>query len=377
MPRRGENIYKRKDGRYEGRYIKGRQLNGKICFGYIYGHSYTEVKTKLIKFKSIENPKKIIYSKTRDTYTLSEFLDYWLEKVIKDTVKYSTYIRYYERIHGYIIPVIGTMKISKITSDTVRAFTESLTDKKLAPSTVRGIVKLLSSVMKTAYEMEIISVNPCNNIKLPDNETKEVKALTASEQIAIENAAVNHSMMAELYIFISLYTGLRIGEICALKWSNIDFISGTLYVQSTVQRIKDLNENKSSKTMILEGKPKSRHSTRYVPLSAQIVEKLKEYKGKTEDNCYILSGSEKIIEPRRVRYDFKKILKKAKLDSISFHTLRHTYATRCMERNFDIKTLSELLGHSDASTTLKIYTHCVSEHKKLLSERIQILSHIS
>lgn len=377
MARRGENIYKRKDGRYEGRYFKGRNINGKILFGYIYGRTYTEVKQRLIKLKN-SNPKLNVLNDKSELYeTVYDYMTYWLKEYAEKNVKESTYIRYYERIHGYIIPAIGNLKLSKVSQEVVKSFIDNLKNRKLSVSTIKGVYTLLNSSMKKAVLMQLISSNPCENIKMPSMEKKELNVLNRSEQIAIEIAASGHSKMAEIYTIVSLYTGLRIGEICALKWQDIDLYAGTLFVRSTLQRIKNIDSEIDSKTIIIEGTPKSENSYRNIPISLDIVKKLKNYKAITNNpnnKCYVLSGNLKPIEPRTLRYDFKRYLKSNNIPDISFHTLRHTYATRCIEYNFDIKTLSELMGHSNVSTTLKVYTHSVTEHKRDLSERIRILS---
>ena len=370
MAKRGENIYKRKDGRYEGRYIKGRKVDGKPIFGYIYAYTYSEVKTRLVQVKAAANNDKSI--RIIGKGTLSDFLYYWLENITKERVKESTYARYCERIYGYIIPALGDLTIYKISKAQIQNFVDGLSNKGLAPSTVVGITQVLCSSMKKASELNLTKTNPCLGIILPSVNIKEASALDRSEQIKIEQLAISAGTSLELGVFLSLYTGVRIGEVCALRWRDIDFFTETIAIRNTVQRIKNFG-NGEAKTMLLEDAPKSKRSLRRIPLPAEIADKLRHYSKGIPSDYYILSGSAKMMEPRTLRAQFHKITAKAGLP-IPFHTLRHTYATRCLEHNFDIQTLSELLGHANATITMRVYAHSVFEHKKLLTSRIQILS---
>ena len=211
-------------------------------------------------------------------------------------------------------------------------------------------------------------------------------------------------------MFLSLI--LRVGEVCALRWRDIDLSAGILTVRSSVQRIKNI-EDGAAKTILLESMPKSRSSLRHIPLPDDLIKKLRRVrneaigqglsggrKGLSGDNnglsggskglnkgkqdltgnskglsgdSYVLTGNSKPMEPRTLRARFKVIADKAGLN-VSFHALRHSYATRCLEYNFDIQTLSELLGHSNVSVTMKVYAHSVFDHKKQLTGRIRILS---
>jgi integrase len=372
MARRGENIYKRKDGRYEGRYIKGRSMEGKARFGYVYGYIYAEVKATLTLAKAAARqsaPVRII-----GKGSLADFLCFWLENVMYERVKTSTYAQYHERIYTHIVPMLGQIPVCRLTKEQAQAFVNGLSEKRLSHTTVRSIAGVLCSAMKKAVELRLASVNPCVDLSLPQGETKERRALDRSEQIRLERLLPLGGHKTELGVLIALYAGLRIGEICALRWRDIDLSSDTLTVRGTLQRVKNLGKQ-GPKTKIVEGTPKSKRSKRIIPLPAGLAEKLRSYRNDTPASCYILSGSEIPIEPHTFRKRFNRLSVQAGLD-VSFHTLRHTFATRCLEHNFDIQTVSELLGHATASVTIQVYAHSVFEHKRLLTSRVHILSEV-
>jgi integrase len=166
-----------------------------------------------------------------------------------------------------------------------------------------------------------------------------------------------------------MFTGLRIGEICALKWSDVDLENGILHISKTAMRIQTPTEK--SKTAVKITAPKTANSIRDIPLPNFLVKKLSAVM--KSDDCYVLSGNSHLVEPRCLSYRFKSILKKANLPSIKFHALRHTFATNCLQKNFDIKTLSEILGHSSVDTTMRIYVHTSLERKRECMDLIRPL----
>jgi integrase len=171
---------------------------------------------------------------------------------------------------------------------------------------------------------------------------------------------LNHSQNAtSIGIRLAIYTGVRIGELCALQWKDIDFERGVLKVTKTVQRISHLTDKRKSAVMITA--PKSDTSVREIPLPVFVLDELRRIRG--FDNAYIVSGSEKIIEPRCFTNRYKSVLKKAGVPSKKFHSLRHTFATNALQQGFDVKTLSEILGHSGANVTMRVYLHTSMERK--------------
>lgn len=171
---------------------------------------------------------------------------------------------------------------------------------------------------------------------------------------------------------IALYGGLRIGEVCALQWGDFNYTAGTVRISKTLIRIKDLTRDSLKKTKVIIDKPKTEHSNRIIPLPSFLMEFMRqEAKG---ENCYVLTGTAEYVEPRLCLKQYKQVLEQAGLPSFTFHALRHTFATRCVENGFEIKALSEILGHSNVSTTLQRYVHPSIECKREQMERLEKLS---
>jgi len=189
--------------------------------------------------------------------------------------------------------------------------------------------------------------------------------LTAAERKRLENYLIHNQNKTNIAVLLCLFTGLRVGELCGLKWEDIDFDNAVLYVKRTVQRV-----SKNGKSPVIIGTPKSKSSVRAVPIPAFVLDILRSYRNC--DDFYIITGKSKPTEPRTMQNRFKSILKNCDIRSINFHILRHTYATICIENGFDPKTLSELLGHADASITLNRYVHSSMQMKKNYVSRLQL-----
>lgn len=360
MAKRGENIYKRKDGRWEGRYIKGRRPGGKLIYGSVYARKHSECRKKLVqaKAKYMHTGKPL---QMCGTGIVSDFLNYWLYGIIQSHVKASTFSNYASILDKWIIPLMGDKKLCNIGREDVQFFISTLSERGLSAGTVRNIYRVLYSAMKKAIEYDYIYVNPCEGAQLPKIEKKEARLLTLQEQKLLEQTAKRDKN--GFSILLAIYTGLRIGEICALKWSDVDLENGVIYVSQTLQRIKCYNPDAKTSTMLITGSAKSSHSARMIPLPVNILRLFKEYKKRNTDE-YVFTYHKHPLEPRVLQYRFKALLKKAGLKDINFHALRHTFATRCMELCFDIKTLSEILGHGSAKITLDRYGHSQIEHKR-------------
>lgn len=338
MARRGENVYKRKDGRYEGRYIKRYDLNGKAVYGYVYARSYTEIKDKLAKCKVDKKPK------TNGSGTLlSEWLIIWIES--ENGIKESTRQLYKRHINNHIIPKLGKVQLKKLNSDIIQNFVNSLC---LASSTIKLIFCILESSLACAEEKGFIT-NVWSKVKLPSNSKSKVTILTPPEQRRLEDAL---SEKNDIGILICLYTGLRIGELCALRWQDIDFVNALIHVNGTQSRID--GELKITS-------PKSKASKRTIPIPDCLLQNLKNHKNNSE---FILSNGTKAVDVRTYRRRFKALLKEAGLPDIKFHAIRHTFASRALEVGMDYKTLSEILGHASVSITMDLYVHALDEHKK-------------
>lgn len=360
MARRGENIYKRKDGRWEGRY-KQECTSGKVKYRSVYARSYQEVKSKLILLKGCSS--KYVSS---GRVTVKELFNDWLNTV-KLKVKESTYANYKMKIKKHILPVFGDTAYDKLSASMLHKFIQEKIQDGLSPKYVSDIIVVFKSMSKFAAK-EYGYHNPLNNVILPKSQKKEMEMFSDSQQNLLCRFLLNNLDNTKLCILLSFYTGIRIGEVCALKWSDIDWEKSILNVRRTVQRISSKSEKGATKLLL--DSPKSANSMRSIPIPTFLLKLLNKIAG--ESTAYILSGTEKIIEPRTMQYRFQSILKKAQLPSIRFHSLRHMFATNCIALEFDVKTLSEILGHSSVQTTLNLYVHSSMDRKRECMNRLTI-----
>ncbi|MBR2209508.1 MAG: site-specific integrase [Synergistaceae bacterium] len=359
MPRKGENIFKRKDGRWEGRYIKARDGN-KAVYGYVFGKSYLEVKQKKAEALSRIDHDKIQVKKQiqAKSLTFENIARQWLEE-LKPIRKKSTIVKYMGQLKNYIIPAFGNYKLNEISNENIISFsrkllTEEQQGRKLAPKTVSDILSRMKSIRRFAllrgYEVSYIP----NVVEIPFRQ-RQIRILTIFEENKILRYLKNHFDLTALGILLSLFTGLRIGELCALKWSDFSFADKEFYVQRTMQRLHNLDDDTERKTTIEIGEPKSQSSIRKIPIPDELLNFLK---NAYVADAYVLSGlKNKFVEPRTMENRFKSVLKKCGVEKINFHALRHTFATRCVELGFDIKSLSEILGHANVNITLNRYVH--------------------
>lgn len=374
MPRKGENIYKRKDGRWEGRYIKGRNQKGKAIYGYLYAKSYREVKNKMKSVLPHQNESQMetTYINRSSSITFNTLISNWLE-TRRAHIKESTYIKYRNMIRSYIAPTIGALNVNELTIDCLNSFCLELLYKGgihnygLSPKTVSDLMSLIRTVFRYAHAKGIYM--PCSAKEIViKKEPHKFHILSRHEQERLCQYLCSHFSARNMGILLCLYTGLRIGEICALRWEDISFIENTLHVHQTMQRLQIENDNGRKTTVILTA-PKSKHSVRVIPLPEDIVSLLKNFF--SVKRGYILTGSSDIyVEPRTMQNHFKRVLKEAHIKDTNFHVLRHTFATRCVENGFDIKSLSEILGHASVNITMSQYVHPTLELKRQNMQRL-------
>lgn len=361
MARRGENIYKRKDGRWEGRYKCGYNERGKAKYRSVYGRSYAEVRSKLAPLKvSISAPHIAC------CLTVKELFDEWLSAV-KLRVKSSTYANYQMKVEKHILPAFSGFHYDSLTVQMLNSYIQSKIDSGLSAKYVSDIIivfKIMAKYIAKVYGFR----NILADVELPKSHRKEKVLLTNVQQMKLYKYLIKNQNPTALCILLSLYTGLRVGEVCGLMWGDIDLEKSIIIVKRTVQRINTGN----SGTSIIVNAPKSRSSQRSIPIPRFIMKLLRDSRSK--NNHYILSRSERIIEPRTLQRRFKTMLKKVDLPSVSYHSLRHAFATNCLQAGFDVKTLSEILGHSSVETTLNRYVHTSIERKiacmELLEKRV-------
>ena len=260
-----------------------------------------------------------------------------------------------------LVNLVNNMDYNKLNVNSLHQFIDEKIKSGLSKKYVSDIIIVFKSMSKYISRIHCCN-DPIKEVTLPKKENKQFDLLNDSQQQKLKSMTDNKN--TDLAVMLSYYTGLRIGEVCGLKWEDIDFNNNTLAVNRTVQRIYN-----GKSTEVIVGTPKSKSSVRIIPLPKVIVDTLKSYRN--DKSMYVLSGRERFIEPRTLQYRFKSFLKKANLPSINFHCLRHMFATNCVKLGFDVKTLSEILGHSSVEVTLNRYVHSSMERKKACMDMIK------
>lgn len=358
---KGENIFKRKDGRWEARYIKGHELSGKIKYGFCYGKTYKEAKEKVTKAKATVLAGNVA-ALTNSRKRLSFFCDEWLASC-KTKVKESTYVKYEAILRKHIKSKLGDCFSRAFSDALVEMFTEELLfGDELSPKTVKDILVVLRSILKFA-DKRYPGMVPRVDITYPKDTAKEMRVMSKEEQARLVSYLLNDMDPCKFGVLLALLTGLRIGEVCALRWESISLKDQTISISETMQRIKDLSTESGSKTKLLVGAPKSEKSKRLIPMSNEVVELCQKI-DPHRPTAFILTSTSEYMEPRTLQYRMKKITEECGLDGVHFHTLRHTFATRCVEAGFEIKSLSEVLGHANTTITLNRYVHASLELKR-------------
>lgn len=370
MARRARNIYKRKDGRWEGRYIKER-IDGKAKYGAVYAKTYTEAREKLEKAKQALKAKQIPVSKAG---SITDVGRNWLSEASAD-LKESSVVKYEDLLRCYIYPILGEYEISDITNDQLISFATDLRKnggkegKGLSSSTVSEVVSVIASIRGYALKHggTVFFTTDCISLR---QIRKDIRVFSIEEEERLVAWLLEHMDETSLGVYTALYTGIRIGELCALSWDDIDLESRTMRIGKTMQRIR-CNSSSGKKTEVKIFEPKSSHSVRTIPLP-DCVKIL--FEKNYVDGAYLLTGKkDKFIEPRIMHNRFKNILDECGIKDASFHACRHSFATRCIEMDFDIKSLSEILGHSNVAFTMNRYVHPTMSHK---AENMNKLTHL-
>ena len=373
MSKKGENIYKRKDGRWEARYIKGRCVDGKPKYGYCYAQSYREVRKKVSVLKAdLLLAKPAVSAGGREKFSC--YCDEWL-KLSRFRVKESSYVKYYSIINKHVKPGLGDLQVAAITSITIEEFCRMLLfDKKLSSKTVKDILVLVKSILKytrKSYPGIMADVE----IIYPKAEKKETRVLTREEQKRLTDYLLCDMDNIKFGVLLTLMTGLRIGEICALRWCDVSLKERVIRVGATMQRIKITDEGGNSKTRIIVSTPKTDSSARLIPLTDLAVELCTVFNNQNPA-AFVLSGSaEHFIEPRVLQNRLEHFTKDCGLEGVHYHTLRHSFATRCVEVGFEIKSLSEILGHSSPTITLERYIHSSMDLKRSNMDKLSLIGY--
>ena len=381
------SISKRSDGRYMARYT----VNGKRRA--IYGATHEEVRTKL---------NEVLNDIAKGTYiapqkdTVGMWLKEWLVTYALPTVKQSTYISYegYVRIH--LEPELGNIKLTALTTEQIQRFFNKKHrgyqgKKGLSPKTLKNMYNMFNSTLEQAVINNRLIRNPLRGVKLPSVTKKEIDVLSAEEQALLQKAASSSAELPAFGVIFTLSTGVRLGELIGFQWGDINIKKHSIRVRRTVGRLQKVDEDgnlvakESGKatTEIVIRSPKSITSQREIPLFDELWDGLMEYRSRQSEmfdafgidfnsSTHIFCmPTGKVYDPRTYEDLFKRTLKAAELPGINFHALRHTFATRALEAGMDVKVLSYILGHAQASTTLNLYAHALPDHKRDSMEKMR------
>lgn len=367
MPRRGENIYKRKDGRWEGRVLCP---GGK--YQYVYSKTYKEVKEKKKLLQEAMNRVAPVHTQTVCNATAT--FAAWLNGNLMSRVKPSTYESYYRCITKYVIPFYQEQGHEKISVQSTVDFSSRINRQQdISGAYKRKILTIYKTALRELLQGSSEYSSILSSIVMPKVAGANVQAFTMKEQRLIEKTVVDSYDKRLLGILLCFYTGIRLGEVCGLKWGDIDFEAGAMVVVRTVSRIKNFNKT-GEKTNLTVGTPKSVHSMRKIPLPGFLLDLVRTFRMDSfHENCFVLSDKEVPLDPREYQKLFQATLKRSGVRSRKFHAIRHTFATRALELGVDIKTLSEILGHSNVSITLNIYAHSMFDQKKKAIEKLNAM----
>ena len=302
--------------------------------------------------------KKILYKDWIYTWLLEK----------KDYIKESTYANYSNNIFNHIIPKLGNYYLNELNHKVIQDFLLELSKNGrkdntggLAEKTIKDITIIIKgSIKKGINEDKIKHIELTFNYP-KDNKENKLYVLTKREQNKITNYVLENINSRNIGLLISLYSGIRIGELCALRWEDVDFKKNCLTINKTIQRVYIKDKNKNISKVIITT-PKTKNANREIPINKDFLEILK--KVKSDKKHYVLTGNEKYIEPRTYRKHFNKVLDELKIKHFNFHSLRHTFATNCISLGVDYKTVSELLGHANVNITLNLYVHPRYSQKK-------------
>ncbi|MFV8467396.1 tyrosine-type recombinase/integrase [Flavobacterium sp. LB1P62] len=301
-----------------------------------------------------------------DQKQILEVIDLWKTNK-KQYVKKSSFSAYTLLIENHILPIFGN-KFSLEEAE-VQAFVFQKLESGLSQKTIKDILIVLKMILKYGAKHKWTDYIPFD-IQFPtEREKYTIEVLNRSDQKKIMNYIQEHFTFRNLGVYICLSSGMRIGEVCALTWEDVDTDNGVISVNRTIQRIYVI-EDGSRKTELILDTPKTKNSIREIPISKDLLRILKPFKKIVNPSFFVLTNDAKPTEPRTYRSYYKNLMNHLKMPDLKFHGLRHSFATRCIESKCDYKTVSVLLGHSNISTTLNLYVHPNMEQKKKVIEQM-------
>ena len=383
--------YQRKDNRWEAQSYYGTdEITGKRKKITKYGATEKEAVGKVrdalaeIKNGTYVEPNKM---------TVSKWFKEWLEIYAKPNVKQSTYVNYRTHIESRIIPAIGNLKLQRLRVDILQKFFNEQAEsgslikpgEPLSPKTVRNLYTMMQTALQQAYLNELLPKKYIDSVKIPSAKPKEMRVLTKDEHKRLLCEIQRSDERYRVGILICLGTGIRVGELCGLRWEDFDEENKLLKIRRTLNRLPSMDKSKG-KTEIVIDSPKSDKSIRNIPLPTYVIESIKGHRERCNkekvlagtayyDSKHIICNElGHYVEPRTIQDTFKRMAKAAGIENVSMHCLRHTFATRAVESGVDIKTLSVILGHADATITINRYAHALEEQKRLAMDKISLFA---
>lgn len=374
MSKRGNgegSVCRRPDGRWQGSITIGRDDRGRLIRKYFYGKTRKETSEKLNR--AIEELRDNRFINKSDNPTVEQWCHEWLWSYKRNSVKQKTFDQYETILRTHIIPDIGDIRLADLKTMHIQRIINKMYDSGLSHRTIEVMKIVMHAALKQAQRNKLVGENVCENVVLPRKQPKRIRVLNEDEQTKLI-AALKDNYIGRGLLF-ALYTGMRRGEVLALKWSDYDKNEKTISITKALSRVRTYNKN-GNKTMLTVTTPKTDTSIRTVPLIDKAVELLAEHKRKQErymelvgdyytDNDLIFSSSRgDYLDPGNFNRKLNKTVKKIGIAQISPHALRHSFATRGLEAEVSLKAMQELLGHSSITVTGDIYTHILKEQKR-------------
>ena len=374
MSKRGNgegSVCRRPDGRWQGSITIGRDDRGRLIRKYFYGKTRKETSEKLNR--AIEEMRDNRFINKSDNPTVEQWCHEWLWSYKRNSVKQKTFDQYETILRTHIIPDIGDIRLDDLKTMHIQRIINKMHDSGLSHRTIEVMKIVMHAALKQAQRNKLVGENVCENVVLPRKQPKRIRVLNEDEQTKLI-AALKDNYIGRGLLF-ALYTGMRRGEVLALKWSDYDKNEKTISITKALSRVRTYNKD-GNKTMLTVTTPKTDTSIRTVPLIDKAVELLAEHKRRQErymelvgdyytDNDLIFSSSRgDYLDPGNFNRKLNKTVKKIGIAQISPHALRHSFATRGLEAEVSLKAMQELLGHSSITVTGDIYTHILKEQKR-------------
>lgn len=368
------NIRQRKDGRWEVRISAGTDFQtGKpkrIS-------RYAKTKTEAVRLlQEMEYEYHFNHRIDPTSITVVEWLNFWLETYMKNSLKQSTFVNYETYIRKHFAPAFQATKLKELTSWMLQDFYNyKLNIENLSPKTIINMHRCLHKALKQAVLERFIEFNPCDGVNLPKNEKPDIQVLTRQQQERLMYASYQHRY--GVFVRLALMTGLRLGELLGLRWENTDLRAGIIHIRQTLNRLKKRDyDGTGNSTEIVIQTPKTKNSIRSIPLLPQLVNDLQQWRNVQISDAQLAASAYQdsglvvtnqlggYIEPRTFKDYYNQILQIAGIGHFTFHALRHTFATRALEQNMESKTLSSILGHYSVAFTLDTYAHVLDSQKR-------------